>query len=132
MNSKVFPIFKRKKYDIKQILIVSINTGRLLISKRDDSKWGMWKSMDEVGYEGPIKGISKSKNKNTIGRYTFLNILAVVPEEFVPQLNGPTGYKWAMLDSISRLDLEPNLKLYLKQASKSLKRYYKEFLTENS
>lgn len=101
-------------------IVLAKDTGRLLIPHRsryvqEPNTWGVWGGAidseedpeeaakreleEEAGYQGDIEMIPLSVfSKNS---FRYYNFLAIIDEEFEPQLNWETqGYKWTSLDNL--------------------------------
>ena len=95
-------------------LFMAQSTRRFLLAHRslavnEPNTWGIWggaieygenpeeaawrEAMEESGYEGPVNLIRLKPYKN--GDFTYHNFLAIVPREFIPELQWETqGYEW--------------------------------------
>ncbi len=95
-------------------LFVSRSTHRLLLAHRSDrvnepNTWGIWggaieygenpksaamrEAMEESGYDGPMTLLELKQYKN--GTFVYHNYLAVIAEEFTPELQWETqDYEW--------------------------------------
>jgi 8-oxo-dGTP pyrophosphatase MutT (NUDIX family) len=112
------------------------STGRILLSHRskhvqEPNTWGTWggaidgnelpytallrEVKEEAGYSGEIKLIHVWTFEHSSG-FRYFNFLAIVPEEFEPELNWETqGYEWFEFGKWPQ-NLHPGLQSLLKQS----------------
>lgn len=118
-------------------IVLARDTARLLIARRgpqvqEPGTWGTWggavdegerpadavrrELSEEAGYNGRIKLIPLSVFSHNTG-FKYYNFLAVVPKEFIPELDHETAAaKWFNYGSWPR-PLHPGLKLVFRNAS---------------
>lgn len=103
-------------------IVLAKNTGRILLPHRsqyvqEPNTWGVWGGAidnnedpqeaakreleEEAGYHGNISMIPLSVFQK--GSFKYYNFLAIVEDEFAPNLNWETqGYKWVTLDDLPK------------------------------
>ncbi len=136
LKEEVYPLNKKINYDKKIIIILSENSGRILLAKSLDVKsrllWGGWENFrEDAGFYENIKMINKSKMNMTLGRFKFNNIVGIIEDEFIPKLNDKVeDYKWVILSELGNYPLQFEFKQYVRSVYPILKKYSKSFLTE--
>jgi hypothetical protein len=136
LKEEVHPLNKEINYDKKIIIIISENSGRILLSRSLDvqsrSLWGGWQNFrEEAGFYEEIKMIKNSKMDMSSGRFKFKNIVGIIADEFIPKLGeGIEDYKWVMLNELGKYPLQKEFKQYVRLIYPILEKYSKSFLTE--